>query len=309
MAVKNVFYFLAGLAFLLLAKIKNLMQGYTSPKPFELSETKACVDYDIAVVDHWLEHLERYTGAPGFHLGRRTLELGPGSDLGIGLYLLAQGCERYSACDVNDLMAGAPTEFYDAMLAELDQRELRAGEEKLRPELESARAGRPSSLNYIVRDDFDLVAALGNDSTDLVLSQAAFEHFDDVGATMAGLFDVCTPGTVIATEIDLMTHSRWIRDQDPNNIYRYPQWLYSLLTFRGSPTRLRPHDYVKAFEDAGWTNIEVQPLQTVKGEDYKVSGMYGRYAQPVSQMDALSIMVCATRPGVPESSPETVLVS
>ena len=38
----------------------------------------------------------------------------------------------------------------------------------------------------MVRDDFDLVAAFGRSTIDMVFSQAAFEHFDDLEATIAG---------------------------------------------------------------------------------------------------------------------------
>lgn len=298
MSWRNLFYYVAGLVFLALAKVKHVLHGYTSPKPLDLSAAQDCVDYDIAVVDGWLHHVARYTADEDFHKSRRVLELGPGSDLGIGMYLLAQGCQSYSACDVNDLMSSAPSEFYDAMLTELDVRKLEVGSVGLRPELDAARRGGKSSLNYVVRDDFDLVEAFGTGTIDLVLSQAAFEHFDDLEQTVRGLTQVCRPGTVIAAEIDLKTHSRWIRDVDPNNIYRYPQWLYSAFGFRGSPSRLRPSDYTNAFAQSGWTNIEATPLETVGDEPHHTSGMSGQFCDDGSEMETLTLMLCATLPVV-----------
>jgi hypothetical protein len=37
---------MAGLGFLTLAKAKNILRGYSSPKTFELAETDRCVAYD-----------------------------------------------------------------------------------------------------------------------------------------------------------------------------------------------------------------------------------------------------------------------
>jgi hypothetical protein len=61
-------------------------------------------------------------------------------------------------------------------------------------------------------------------------------------------------------EIDLKTHSRWIRDHDPNNIYRYSNAIYRALWFRGIPNRVRPYEYRAIFEAHGWTNVRITPL-------------------------------------------------
>ena len=75
------------------------------PKPFQLSDTERCIAYDLKVVDEWLSHLKTYTGKDGGLRDKHVLELGPGSDLGVGVYLLAKGAAGYNACDVNDLDA------------------------------------------------------------------------------------------------------------------------------------------------------------------------------------------------------------
>lgn len=292
--LRDCLLFVVGLGFLFLAKAKNVLRGYSSPKPFDISQTDRCVEYDMQVVDAWLGHLGRYLNADGEAAlrGRDVLELGPGSDLGAGLYLLSKGASTYSACDVNDLAAKAPDAFYETLFARFPANSRKAVDQ-MREELARAKSGVSSRLNYVLRADFDLASAFEEDTVDLVFSQAAFEHFDDIDATVAGLSEVCRPGAVIVAEIDLKTHSRWIRDQDPNNIYRYPQWLYRAFRFRGAPNRVRPLEYVRALERCGWVDIAVLPLSQLDDQD--ASALDAAFRDSANQMTYLSVVLYARK--------------
>lgn len=293
--MRNAVYYLLGLGFLLLAKVKHSVSGYTSPKPFDSTQIERCVDYDIRVVDQWLVHLERYCERPDCIEGKNVLELGPGSDLGVGLYLLARGAATYSACDVNDLASSAPSRLYEELFERLRARYGGQDIELLRRELSSLpRNESARRLNYVIRVDFAIDAAFEAGSIDLVFSQAAFEHFDDVDETVQRLSAVCAPGAVIVAEIDLMTHSRWIREKDPNNIYRFGPTVYRMLRFRGSPNRLRPRDYTAAFERGGWCDVSIVPVSAL--EKQPSSGMARGFRDPASQMELLSVVLCARRP-------------
>ncbi len=285
--------FLAGVGFLALAKTKHLLQGYTSPKPFSLAQTGRCIDYDLKVVDEWLAHLAAYTGMDNALLGKAVLELGPGSDLGTGVYLLTRGAATYSACDVHDLILRVPPAFYSALLDRIAAVRGAVDRDFLLTQIAAARDER-SRLRAVIREDFDLVAAFGAASMDLVFSQAAFEHFDDVSRTVEQLSAVCRKGAVIVAEIDLKTHSRWIRDKDPNNIYRYPAPLYRMFRFRGSPNRMRPHQYRRLFEQHGWINVSITPIEHCRGAQ-STTGMSRGFTEPVNQLDVLSIVLCATK--------------
>jgi SAM-dependent methyltransferase len=292
---RDAFFYATGIGFLTLAKIKNVLRGYSTPKPFDLSETDRAIDYDMRVVEEWLGHLKSYTRNEAFLTGRNVLELGPGSDLGIGLMLLARGAASYNACDVNDLATKVPAGFYDALFARLERTVSAIDIESLRRELGTTRAAPQKRLNYVVRKDFDLIGAFGAATIDLVFSQAAFEHFDDIDTTVAKLSAVCRPGAVIVAEIDLQTHSRWIRDKDPNNIYRYGDGLYNAFWFRGIPNRVRPYRYQQAFERNGWSNVTIAPLTTRGDHASAASGMSRAFVDGINQMDCLSVVLCATR--------------
>jgi SAM-dependent methyltransferase len=232
-------WFAAGLGFLALAKAKHLLRGYTTPKPFGLDQADRCIDYAVGLGSMYAAALRRR----GVDLtGREVLELGPGSDLGVGLHLLRQGAARYLGFDRHDLASQAPAAFYERMAA------------RGLADLAALRDGR---VALTVDEHFDL-AALGQ-RFDVVVSNAAFEHFDDVGRTVAQLGQVVRPGGVALISVDLQTHSRWIRERDPNNIYRYPPWLYRLFAFPGQPNRVRPGAYRAFFEQQGWQGVELVP--------------------------------------------------
>jgi SAM-dependent methyltransferase len=294
-SLRNIFLYIAGIAFLALAKAKHTLFGYTSPKPFDISETERCIEYDIRVVEQWLKYLQQYTHSNDFLAGKNALELGPGSDLGIGLYLLSRGCAAYNACDVNNLAVTVPEGFYNDFLKRIEGMSHKPDISSLGTELEKIRNGSPSRLNYVVRSDFDLVSTFGLATIDLVFSQAAFEHFDDVNATISQLSAVCKPGAVLVVSVDLKTHSRWIRDKDPNNIYRYSASVYNAFRFRGIPNRVRPFQYKNLFEKNGWENVVIIPLLTLDDPDKCCTGLDKTFSGDESQMNYLSIMLCARK--------------
>ena len=222
--------FSSGVLFLGLAKVKNMVQGYSSPKPFSLNEIENCIKYDIKVVDIWVERLQEYISSDNADIlkGKRILELGPGSDLGVGLYLLSKNVAEYNAIDVNDLVQSVPKEFYVSFISHLKKNNSDIDESFLKNELENTREGNNNKLNFVCREDFDIVNALDSREIDIIFSQAAFEHFDDIDEAIQAISSVAVKGAKAVVLIDLKTHSRWIRDKDPNNIYRYPKWFYDL---------------------------------------------------------------------------------
>jgi SAM-dependent methyltransferase len=237
--------------------------------------------------------LAEYTGSASLR-GKAVLELGPGSDLGIGLYLLAKGAAAYNACDVNDLTQHAPKSFYSALIDRIIAAQPGANREYLESQIEGVCRRTASSLRVVVRSDFDLVSSFGADSIDLVFSQAAFEHFDDVARTVQQLSVVCRPGAAIVAEIDLKTHSRWIRDKDPNNIYRFSNSIYRAFWFRGIPNRVRPYQYKEIFEQYGWVDVTITPIERTS-HDQNAGAVNEQFADARNQLDYLSIVLCARK--------------
>lgn len=295
---RNGAYFLLGSLALLANKLRYTLRGYRDPRPFASSEYQRAIAYDLGVVDAWMARLEAYLGQPYDLRGKTVLELGPGADLGVGLYFLAQGVARYCAADVNLLAAKVPQEFYERLVADLIERGTITADraDALLAEPESTRVGQPDRLDYRCLDDFDL-RVFGRDSVDLFVSQAAFEHFEHFQDTARQMAEVARPGALLVTEIDLNTHTRWLRDNDPHSIYRIPEWMYQLCHFPGIPNRMRPQEYVQALEQAGWHDIVVTPITTVSdGYLRQVQPhLASPFRTPTADMSHVHVVLCARR--------------
>ena len=282
-------------------KLRHAVRGYRRPRPFPVTEFERAVDYDLGVVAAWRRRLRDYLGRDHELAGQRVLELGPGADLGVGLHLLQLGAARYDAFDVHNLAVAAPRAFYDRLLARLQEIErsgtdMRIDRTEFERQLDRALRGEGDRLHYVCRPDFDL-AVFGERTIDLVVSQAAFEHFDDVAAVMRGLSRIVKPGGLLVAEIDLQTHTRWIRERDPLNIYRYGDRVYDLFRFRGSPNRARPGEYAAHLAEHGWERVVIVP-DRVADEAYVASvrpALAARFRGEGESLGYLSIYVCATR--------------
>jgi len=250
------FYHLLGAIILIINKFRYSVFGYGRPRPFSLSDIDRAIDYDLNVVNGWLRQLEKYSGAKDL-AGKNILELGPGADLGNAFIALARGAASYTAFDANPLAKNCPDKFYEKLFSVLaDKSEASAG--TLKNELDKLKTGN-GRINYICDKNFDLTILKGK-KFDLIFSQAAFEHFDNVEKVINQLTDLAAPGAHFIAEIDLQTHTQAIRDRDPLNIYRFSDGFYRACHFVGIPNRVRPDAYVDFMEKFSWQNIQIVPL-------------------------------------------------
>ena len=279
---------LLGMGVLLINKIRYGIRGYREPRPFSPADADKAIDYDRSVVKNWLDAYEEYTGKN--ISGASVLELGPGADLGPACFLLDRGADQYTTVDANRVIDQAPKKFYKQLLESLDN------EGVVRPELEDTLAGQDDRIKYIVDPTFT-ISNLQQDSFDLVVSQAAFEHFSDVETTIKELTGVMKSGGVLIAEIDLMTHTGALRSRDPLNIYRYSNLLYKLLNFSGIPNRLRPTTYRAILEKNGWKDIEVIPLQVLPKEHARntSSQLAKTFRSDENEMHVLTFLLRATK--------------
>ncbi len=287
-AARNRAHRLAGAAILLLNKFRHDIRGYRTPRAFPVTAIDRAIEYDEAVVRRWTSALEGYLGGPAPLEGKVVLELGPGADLGVGLILLSRGVARYHAVDIHDLASRAPWDLYETLLGRLGD------DGSLRREIELARAGRGGRLELMHSPGFDL-SALEGKGIDLVFSNAALEHFDDLPDVASRLARVLPAGAVMISLVDLQTHTRWIRDADPLNIYRYSDRFYDALRFVGSPNRLRPREYRRIFEERGWRDVRAVPVSVLREGyvDTVRGGLIERFQGADSQMHILSFLLCA----------------
>jgi len=279
-----------GLGFLGLAWSKDRLRGYATPNTVGKSDVEGRIAYLFDIFGA----LRRFM-PPAFDLrGRDVLELSPGSSRGNGVLFLAMGARSYHAIDMFGLAADEDPAFYELLLDRFpegtaaDRERARAitGDEDVR------------AFGYAVGRDFDIPRLAEGRTFDLIVSCAAFEHYDSVAESVAGLTRVARPGCETIHIIDLQTHSRWIRERDPNNIYRYPEWIYRLFRFPGQPNRQRPADYMLSFRTHGWSDVRFVPSRTIdpRLRDVSLRGLAAPFAHQ-GDMIVLDGALTARHPG------------
>lgn len=290
--LRNLEMTVLGLGFLGLAWGKNRLHGYTTPNGVAKSDPAGQIAYLLDI----FASLRRFMPQQFDLGGRDVLELSPGASRGNGVLFLALGARSYHAIDVFDLAGGEQPGFYDALLDRFP--EGRPADRERARALALAPGAR--EFGYAVGRDFDIPRLAEGRMFDLIVSCAAFEHYDDPAAAIAGLTQVARPGCETVHIIDLQTHSRWIREHDPNNIYRYPEPLYRLFRFPGQPNRQRPADYVRSFEAAGWSDVGFVPSRTLDPALRKAS-LRG-LAAPFAGRDDMAVLDGALTARYPERS-------
>ncbi|MFA6027936.1 MAG: methyltransferase domain-containing protein [Patescibacteria group bacterium] len=280
--LRNCFYYFFGIIILFINKIRYGFFGYKKPRDFPVSAMEKAIKYDQSVVDGWLINLKQYEGMD--IKDKTVLELGPGADLGIALLLLNKGAKKYTALDVNNLVETVPELFYEKLLESINNKELiSALKDK-------------NKINYICDKNFN-ISKINIEDSAIIFSQAAFEHFSDPEKALEQLSQTAKSGAILIAEVDLQTHTKWLREKDPLNIYRYANNIYNLFHFSGIPNRIRPQEYKKILEKNNWKNVVIKPKNILSGQELKK--ISPRLAEPFNQesaqMQTLSFILCATK--------------
>ncbi len=204
----------------------------------------------------WMRHLVKVAEQGGSTDLNVVAELGPGASLGVGLAALLCGAERYYAFDVvSHTVAAASRTVFEELVSLLEARapipdatevpqiwptlaSYAFPHSVLRPE-RLARALAPDRLER-VRRSLEHVDAPGSmiqyrapwtdsgliedDAVDLVMSQAVFEHIDDLRGAYHAMRRWLRPGGLGSHTIDFRSHDssrRWDG-----------HWAYSDLSWR-----------------------------------------------------------------------------
>jgi ubiquinone/menaquinone biosynthesis C-methylase UbiE len=206
------------------------------------------------------------------------------------------GVYKYNSIDIYNLVKHVPINFYKLFFKRLQELNGVKTISHLEQQLEKIYENKPSDLNYVVNKSFNLIPVFQPSSIDIVFSQAAFEHFVNVEETVKQLSMVCKQGAVIVAEIDLQTHSRWIREKDPNNIYRYSSFIYNMLYAKTTPNRIRPYQYVELFKNYGWQEIKINP-KSIIDQDKQLPNKYLNkvFRDDKNEMHLLSTVLLAKK--------------
>ncbi|BBD07709.1 methyltransferase domain-containing protein [Desulfovibrio ferrophilus] len=285
-------HYVIGLFFLVLSKCKYHLAKYT-PKPIDRVDD--CINYDFSVVSQWEEHASKYF--PNYSIQDKTiLELGPGADLGIATILLSKGAESYYAFDIHDLVKNVQPDFYEKLIDKIAERS--DSQDTLPPDLLDtvltySRTGE-GKINYICKNTIDF-SEIKDRQIDVVFSQAAFEHLDNPQQALSLLSTKCKSGSILVAQVDLKSHSRWVRSNDPLNIYKYNDFLYNLLSHKASPNRVRPSQYQSILKDNGWGDIQIITVKSAVEPYLTTARKYIQKEFLDDHIASLSIMILARK--------------
>lgn len=295
-ATNNFINFWFGLLLQVINKARRSLIGYTSAGGSDKLSPQDSIKYNQQVLNGWLQYWQKYEGNDVDLVGKTVLELGPGADLGLGALALAKGASKYFALDVFELASGKSDEYYRAGLQHVEKEERLSSAiyEDIIVQIGKSRSMDADRFKYVINPDFNLDVFAENE-IDCVFSNAAFQQFDDPVRTIKQLTRVLRPGGLFLSTIDYTSHTRWIRDRDPLNIYRYPKFIYEKLRFRGSPNRFHTSEYEKALKENGWKNIKVFAMESYP-EDYvrQVQKSFSApFNDPKRDMTVATIVICA----------------
>jgi hypothetical protein len=293
----NRLYHLVGLGFLALNSWRHRVRGYRTPRPWFSRDAGRILEYDRAVFSNWQRHIDDYLEFDLDLDGRTVLEIGPGSDLGTGLLWLAAGAENYTGIDAHPLITGKTRSLHEdlaRLIAGADVAML----ERLLDAVRRLHALEEGPLRYRVLAGFKL-EKLDLDGFDLVVSHSALEHVGKIETMIENLSERVSKRAHFIAEVDLQTHTRWIRDHDPLNIYRYRNNTWRTFSFSGIPNRVRPDTYFEALEKHDWTDLRIYPQRVLPTEYVRdvEPTLDHRFRGDPEHLAWMSIVVCASRRG------------
>lgn len=214
---------------------RHAVRGYRTPRPRAAASPAEELAYARGVVERW-------TGPSGIAFaGARVLEVGPGFSLATGLLALADGAASYRAIDRFRVLMDGAAEVHADIAGTLGI------------------PGRERDLRYDLVT-FPQLPELPGGAHDAIVSNATFEHVDDVEATYRALRRAAAPGARMVHWIDGRTHTRPFNLRDPLSMYRFAPRTYArVLGFPGAPNRLLAEDHVAAARAAGWASAAIVP--------------------------------------------------
>ena len=262
------FLFSIGLCLMVINKIRHILIGYTTPRPFSTTEIELSIIYCFNVVKNWERTLIAYTGNLNPFKGKNIIEIGPGPDLGTGIIILALGAKSYTAIDKNELINNTSPSFYNVLLNRL--KEL-PGYEKAKIAVNNIpKRNFDEKFCYIYDPNFNL-EKLPDKKFDTLVSQAVLEHIINISEIFQILYYKLKSHAIMINEVDLGTHTALIRNLDPLNHLRYSDAVWDLLRFDGSPNRLIMSDYKNILVRLGFKKIEAKQLVVIDKEYIKKS--------------------------------------
>jgi len=179
----NVFYYCAGLLFLLLAKIRHSVFGY-SPRNFSSKKVLQSFEHAEKTMLNFSEFLNKHK----INLsGKKIIEIGPGADAYFALLTLKNGAKKYQAFDLYKLW-NINSSLYDKFFTYLLNKGVDVS--NIKKEFSDFKNSLSNSIVYKQDRDFDIKNNFNKGDFNFIFSQAAFEHLDSPRKFISDISDL-----------------------------------------------------------------------------------------------------------------------
>lgn len=297
----NWFYYIVGLIFMALNKFRYFILGYHNPRPIAKRAIMKNILYSKNVINNLLKHLRGSYDMNFTFKGKDCLEIGPGSDFGTGLFVMSKGAKSYTGVDRFRLL-NFNGDFYDVFNESLDYSAQERVEEIIPAIKKSILVNKKGEIELsrfkYVNTAFENIKERVDKKFDIIFSQAVLEHVYNPQKVFNEMYSNLKTGGVVIHEIDLATHTSFIRNWDPLNILRFSEYIYKILKFKGSPNRLRISEFKTVAEKSGFKNIKIHPLAelSIRGTEKIKKSIKNKYKDySVNDLKVLSAVLIAEK--------------
>lgn len=210
-------------------------------------------------------------------------EFGPGDNLVSGLAMLAAGARSYVALDrfVADYSGAQAKQWY------------RGVEERwptFFPDLSWPDWLRADSFPEAYSDRVEAIATSIEEADlerrfDIVCSYQVGEHVTDVSRFASLTGSLLAPDGLAIHRVDFGPHDCWTRYDDPLTFLRFSPRLWSAMgSNRGYPNRIRHHEFLRAFAEAG-LEVEFGERNSYAAQSVRIDLFHERFRKmPVDSL-------------------------
>jgi len=262
----------------------------------QLAKSGETLDYAEIIFNEYFQHyLDHAGGFPAISM----MELGPGTNLAVGLYFLLAGAAHYVAVDALAAFPERPKEFYQHVIAEIKKRPRLVGRSSIEDseieailQMKETCVWNPQRLQYLT-PIFAEKIPLSDASFDYIFSNASFEHFENPEIVIREVYRLLKSDGYTVHQIDLRDH---IDFEKPLEFLKVAQADYNFTSPYGT-NRWRSIDFANAFREGGFRQVRIEITDRHEINDAEYSGFDSYFTSRYDrkELEIVAIKVHATK--------------
>jgi SAM-dependent methyltransferase len=262
----------------------------------QLAKSGETLEYaELVFNEYFQDYIDHAGGFPQI----RIMELGPGTNLAVGLYFLLAGAAQYVAVDALAAFPERPKEFYQQVIAEIKKRPRLIGRSSIKDsEIDSILqigetcVWNSQRLQYLT-PVFAEKIPIDDASFDYIFSNASFEHFENPDVVIREVYRLLKPGGFTVHQIDLRDH---IDFEKPLEFLKVSESDYEFTSPYGT-NRWRRSDFETVFREAGFRKVDIGVSDSHSISDAEFSSIASYFTKRYhrNELEIVGIKVYATK--------------